>query len=122
MIAGILFFGNDLCSIGMDDSEIDKAIDLRVDLLSEGLGFMVAGYTVGTPTDSEVNFCVWRKDLASVTMNQWAMLSEVYRESFPTFDGHIVMIDMLHHTTSMKKAADALFAMMENGTNLNDIL
>ena len=122
MIAGILFFGHDLCSIGMDEADIDAAIDQRIDLLDNGFGFLVAGYTVGTTTDSEVNFCVWRSDFGSMTMNQWAMLSEAYRETFPTFDGHIVMIDMLHHTSDMKKASDALFSIMEDGINLDDLL
>jgi hypothetical protein len=122
MIAGILFFGKDLCSIGMDEAYIDEAIDKRVDLIDNGFGFLVAGYTVGTTTDADVNFCVWRSDLSSMTMNQWAMLSEAYRETFPTYDGHIVMIDMLHHTSDMQKASDAFHSMMENGTNLDDLI
>ena len=42
MIAGILFFGKDLCSIGMDEADIDEAIDKRIDLLDNGFGFLLA--------------------------------------------------------------------------------
>jgi hypothetical protein len=121
MTAGILFFGKDAGSLGMDDDEIDKAIDQRFDLL-RGLGLMVAGSLVGTPTDTEVTFCVWKSDHTSMTLNQWAMLCEIYRESFPTYDGHIMMIDLTHHTTDMKKAYDALFAMLDTGINLDDLI
>lgn len=122
MIAGILFFGDDAASLGMNEEEIDAAIDARVDLLSEVFGFSVAGSVVGTSTDSEISFCVWRSDFQSVTLDEWRAVSTVYRESFPTYDGHIVIIDMMHHTSSMRKAADALLAMMENGTNLDDLI
>lgn len=121
MIAGILFFGEDTASLGMDEQEIDGLIDERIDLLHEGLNFCISGSVLGTSTESDVNFCLWKQDLTSITMNQWAMVSEVYRETFPTFDGHIVILDMMHHTTNMKRATDALFTMLEDGVNLDDL-
>jgi len=105
MIAGILVRGDDFGGIGLDIGEVAAELEKRADLIHD-LGLDATGRVFGGgdhTTDTRVSFMVYKRGGQSITFEEWLDFSEIYRQAYATFDGHILLCDMTHQTSDMMK-------------------
>lgn len=97
MKAGIEITGKDYGCCGCTEDEIDAAMDDRLGFI-EDHGLVGGGIILGIPEDLQVEFICELQDGggSEKLFSSWQSFCTAYRHRFPTFDGHVKIIDVDH--------------------------
>ncbi len=103
MKAGIEITGKDYGCCGCTEDEIDMAIMDRLGFIEE-YGLVGGGAILGIPDNLQVDFTCELENEPSLLVSRegeelfrtWLRFCAAYRHRFPTFDGHIKVVDVDH--------------------------
>ena len=98
---GITIRGNEYGFVGITDDEIDARVDEMIKFVEKFNG------SVGGQLGEEIEACV-DFPYDTLTIEEFMKFEKQFRESYPTFDGHLFLHDLNHFTVEESKLLDIM--------------
>lgn len=96
---GITIRGNEYGFVGITNDEIDARVDEMIKFVEKFNG------SVGGQLGEELEACV-DFPYDTLTIETFMKFEKQFRESYPTFDGHLYLHDLNHFTADESKVLD----------------
>lgn len=97
---GISIRGKEYGFVGIHNDEIDERVDAMIEFVESFKGSV--GGTFGEDMEACVDF-----PYETLTIEKFTEFEKKFRETYPTFDGHLFLHDINHFTADESKFLDS---------------
>jgi hypothetical protein len=97
---GISIRGKEYGFVGINNDEIDERVDAMIEFVESFKGSV--GGTFGEEMEACVDF-----PYETLTIEKFTDFEKKFRETYPTFDGHLFLHDINHFTADESKFLDS---------------
>ena len=109
---GISIRGKEYGFVGINNDEIDERVDAMIEFVESFKGSV--GGTFGEEMEACVDF-----PYETLTIEKFTDFEKKFRETYPTFDGHLFLHDINHFTADESKFLDS-YSDMDNEEEIDD--
>jgi hypothetical protein len=109
---GISIRGKEYGFVGISNDEIDERVDAMIEFVESFEGSV--GGTFGEEMEACVDF-----PYETLTIEKFTDFEKKFRETYPTFDGHLFLHDINHFTADESKFLDS-YSDMDTEEEIDD--
>lgn len=109
---GISIRGKEYGFVGINNDEIDERVDAMIEFVESFDGSV--GGTFGEEMEACVDF-----PYETLTIEKFTDFEKKFRETYPTFDGHLFLHDINHFTADESKFLDS-YSDMDTEEEIDD--